>query len=317
MSEQKGKKIVVFGSIVQDLISYTERFPRPGESVRGDSFQLGAGGKGANQAVAAARLGVDVSIIAMVGDDIFGESNIKSLRDQGVDVSSIGVSTKTHTATATITVTREAENSIVVTLGANMELVSDVADSHETTIADASIIVCQGEIPEIANRRAFEIAKKHGVTTFLNPAPGDPKMDKSILELTDILCTNENEAEFLTGISPDTPENGEKAILRMLEMGPKHAIITLGPKGCLLASKGHQPKLIPGKHVEAVDTTGAGDCFCGSLAALLLKGVAIDESTRIAANLASLSVTRKGTQSSYWRLDEIRRHHPNLLPSTF
>ncbi|CAA91318.2 Ribokinase [Caenorhabditis elegans] len=311
----ENQKIVVFGSIVQDLVSYTDSFPRPGESVRGHNFKLGSGGKGANQAVAAARLGINVSMIGMVGEDMFGDSNIKDLSSNGVDTSCVGRTKKTHTATATITVNKEGENNIVVTLGANLEMSPEIADANSSKIAGSKMVICQGEIDEKGNRRAFEIARSHGVTTFLNPAPGDPNMDKTILELVDIICTNENEAEFITGIAQNNVKDAEKAARAMLKMGPQHAIITLGGKGVLLASKGvddveHTAVI----KVDAVDTTGAGDCFCGSLAAHLVAGHPISASIRSAANLAALSVTRHGTQSSYWKLDEIRQQYPEFLP---
>ncbi|CAI2345637.1 unnamed protein product [Caenorhabditis sp. 36 PRJEB53466] len=315
MAGQNQQRIVIFGSIVQDLVSYTDRFPRPGESVRGNLFKAGSGGKGANQAVAAARLGANVAMIGMVGEDMFGDSNIKDLSANGVDTSCVGRSKNTHTATATITVNKEAENNIVVTLGANLELCPAVADANIPLIAASRMVICQGEIDEIGNRRAFEIAREHGVTTFLNPAPGDANMDKSILSLVDIICTNENEAEFITGIAQNSVEDAEKAARAMLEMGPQHAIVTLGSKGVLLATKGIEriERIAVGK-VEAVDTTGAGDCFCGSLAALLVAGHPISVSVRSAANLATLSVTRQGTQASYWKIEEIRSKHPNSLP---
>lgn len=311
----ESQRIVVFGSIVQDLVSYTDRFPRPGESVRGNTFKSGSGGKGANQAVAAARLGAHVTMIGMVGEDMFGDSNIKDLKENGVDTNGIGRTNKTHTATALITVNNEAENSIVVTLGANMEMSPKIAENSSSIIENSKMVMCQGEIDEKGNRKAFEIARKKGVTTFLNPAPGDANMDKTILDLVDVICTNENEAEFITGIPQNNVEDAKKAARAMVEMGPKHAIITLGSKGVLLASKGVENiDHIEVKKVEAIDTTGAGDCFCGTLAAHLVAGHSMSSSIRSAANIASLSVTRHGTQASYWKIDEIQKKHPEFLP---
>ncbi|VDL76974.1 unnamed protein product [Nippostrongylus brasiliensis] len=154
------RKIVIFGSVVQDLISYTDVFPRPGESVRGNSFLMGSGGKGANQAVAAARLGADVQLIARVGNDTFGRSNIEDLRQSGVDVSQMEQSDTSHTGTATITVNAQGENCIVVTLGANMELDEESAERHEETISNAAMVMTQAEVSRKGNRRVFEIAKK-------------------------------------------------------------------------------------------------------------------------------------------------------------
>ncbi|GMT16188.1 hypothetical protein PFISCL1PPCAC_7485, partial [Pristionchus fissidentatus] len=308
---QEKKKIVVFGSIVHDLISYTSRFPRPGESIRGKSFQQGPGGKGANQAVAAALLGADVTMIGKVGDDIFADFNIASMKKAGVDASAVQRIAGSTTGTATITVAEDAggENSIVVTLGANMEMSTETAEKAENVIASAGILLCQAEIPDAATKKALEIARKHGVTTFLNPAPGDANLDKSMLAFVDIICTNENEAEFITGISAPNHVEAEKAAREMIARGPKIAIVTLGPQGCLLAktlpSNEITVDVLPGEVVSAVDTTGAGDCFCGSLVAFLASGISLKESARRANKIASLSVTKKGTQSSYASRSEL------------
>ncbi|XGW10478.1 hypothetical protein V3C99_012176 [Haemonchus contortus] len=313
MSEPK--KIVVFGSIVQDLVSYTKSFPRPGESVRGDSFQMGSGGKGANQAVAASRLGASVQLIGRVGNDTFGESNIDNLRKAGVDISQVEKSDSSHTATATITVNAHGENTIVVTLGANLELDDECAERHEKAISNAAIVMAQAEVSRKGNKRAFELARKHGVMTFFNPAPGVPDTDMSMVALSDIICTNENEAEFITNIPQNTMEDAEKAAAQMITMGPKHAIVTLGAKGVVLASKGKQEvERIPVRKVKAVDTTGAGDCFCGSLAYFLIGGnLSMSDAIKKAAEIAALSVQRKGTQSSYWTRKEIEHELPDLL----
>ncbi|GMS86322.1 hypothetical protein PENTCL1PPCAC_8497 [Pristionchus entomophagus] len=305
---QNRKKIVVFGSIVHDLISYTSRFPRPGESIRGNSFHQGAGGKGANQAVAAALLGANVAMIGKVGDDIFADFNIASMQKAGVETSAVEKVAGSTTGTATITVSEAGgENSIVVTLGANLEMSPVTAEAAETVIASfrsAGILLCQAEIPDAATKKAFEIGKKRGVTTFLNPAPGDPHLDQSMLAFVDIICVNENEAKFITGIAAPNPAQAEKAARAMLERGPMVAIVTLGPQGCLLAERSDGSSeivvsLLPAESVTAVDTTGAGDCFCGSFVALLAAGIPLKEAARRAVMIASLSVMRKGTQSSY------------------
>ncbi|EYC05477.1 hypothetical protein Y032_0082g1605 [Ancylostoma ceylanicum] len=301
-------KIVIFGSVVQDLISYTDEFPRPGESVRGHSFKMGSGGKGANQAVAAARLG------AKVGNDLFGQSNIDDLTKSGVDTSQVEKSDSSHTATATISVNSHGENCIVVTLGANLELDDSCANRHEAAVQSASVVLIQAEVSPKGNKRIFELAKKHGVKTFFNPAPGDPNMDKSIVAITDIICTNENEAEFVTGIPQHSLDDAKKAAAQMLTMGPEHVIITLGGKGCILASKGQPVEHIPVEKVTAVDTTGAGDCFCGSLAYFIVQGkLSMREAVVRSAGIAALSVQRQGTQSSYWTREQIQREHPDLL----
>ncbi|GMS92962.1 hypothetical protein PENTCL1PPCAC_15137, partial [Pristionchus entomophagus] len=311
MAEDR-KKIVVFGSIVHDLVSYTSRFPKPGESIRGNSFRQGPGGKGANQAVAAALLGAEVAMIGKVGDDIFADFNIASMQKAGVDTSAIERLSGSTTGTATITVseTTGGENSIVVTLGANLEMSPATADARLITSRSAGILLCQAEIPDAATKRALEIARKHGVTTFLNPAPGDPNMDQSMLAFVDIICVNENEAEFITGIAAPNAAEAEKAARAMLEKGPKVAIVTLGPKGCLLAERNDRTSeiavsLLTSVAVNAVDTTGAGDCFCGSLVAFLAAGIPLAEAAGRAVKLASLSVMKKGAQSSYSSFAEL------------
>ncbi|VDL71339.1 unnamed protein product [Nippostrongylus brasiliensis] len=317
------KKIVIFGGVVQDLISYTDVFPRPGESVRGNSFLMGGGGKGANQAVAAARLGADVQLIARVGNDTFGRSNIEGLRQSGVDVSQMELSDTSHTGMSTITVNAQGENCIVMTLGANMELDEESAERHAETINNAAIVMTQAEVSRKGNRRVFEIAKKHNVMTFWNPAPGVPDTDMDMVALTDIICTNENEAretcskleaEFITGIAQNSLEDAKAAAEQMLTMGPKHAIVTMGAKGVVLASKEEATQHIPVMKVDAVDTTGAGDCFCGSLAYFLVRNeFCVRNAIQRAAGIAALSVQRKGTQTSYWSRQEIEREHPELL----
>ncbi|KIH63302.1 putative ribokinase [Ancylostoma duodenale] len=253
------------------LSSYTDEFPRPGESVRGHTFTMGSGGKGANQAVAAARLGAKVQLIARVGNDLFGKSNIDDLTNSGVDTSQVEKSDSSHTATATIFVNTHGENCIVVTLGANLELDDTSANKHEAALE---------------------------VKTFFNPAPGEPNMDTSIVALTDIICTNENEAEFVTGIAQHSLDDAKKAASQMLTMGPEHVIITLGGKGCILASKSQPIEHIPVNKVTAVDTTGK---------------LSMKEAVVRSAAIAALSVQRKGTQSSYWTREEIQREHPDLL----
>ncbi|CAJ0608537.1 unnamed protein product [Cylicocyclus nassatus] len=160
----------------------------------------------------------------------------------------------------------------------------------------------------------FELAKSHGVKTFFNPAPGDPNMDKSILPLTDIICTNESEAECITGIKQNNLDDARRAAAQMITMGPKYAIVTLGAQGCVLASQGREVEHIPAREVTAVDTTGAGDCFCGSFIYFLINAkCSVRDAMEKAANIAALSVQRKGTQASFWTRKEIGETYPELL----
>uniref|UniRef100_A0A915C5N2 Ribokinase n=2 Tax=Parascaris univalens TaxID=6257 RepID=A0A915C5N2_PARUN len=293
--------IVVFGSIVQDLISYANRFPRPGESIRGKSFEAGCGGKGANQAAQIGRLGGKVIMIGRVGNDIFGPLNIENLNKSGVITDFIERSDTAGTATATVTVTDDGENSIVVALGANMEIPPSRAEQLESVISRAKLVLCQYEIDHSTLKRTFEIAKKHNVRTFFNFAPGTSDFDKSLLKLVDILSTNENETEFLTGSRLTCIEDVVRASKSMLRFGPSIAVTTLGAKGVVVVTKAGTATHIPVPRVKAIDTTGAGDSFCGSLAYLLVArpNLPIEEQVRRASLIASVSVQRKGTQVSF------------------
>uniref|UniRef100_A0A915BD78 Ribokinase n=1 Tax=Parascaris univalens TaxID=6257 RepID=A0A915BD78_PARUN len=298
--------IVVFGSIVHDLISYTEVFPRPGESVRGLSFESGPGGKGANQAAQAARLGGNVLIIARVGNDSFGSQNINALKGQGVNIDYVEKSDTVGTATAMVTVSQHGENSIVVTLGANLELSEARAEELESVIAKAKIFLCQYEIKVDALRKALEVAKRNNVRTFFNFAPAEPTFDKSILKYVDILCTNENETEFASGMSAETVEDALKAAQSLLSFGPSAVIATLGKNGSVIATKDGILKHVETRPVKAVDTTGAGDSFCGALAYFIVTKpeLSLEEQVRRASCIAAVSVQHKGTQASYpWAKD--------------
>ncbi|KAH7719887.1 Protein F07A11.5 [Aphelenchoides avenae] len=306
------KEIVVFGSIVQDLVSYVERFPKPGESVRGKQFKLWCGGKGANQAVAAAKLGAKVTMIGRVGTDMFGDANINAMKDAGVDTSCIEKSPTASTATGSICVSADGENCIVVTLGANLELSAERAQQLESKIAGAQLLLTQSEVPQDANHEAMQIAKKHNVTTFFNPAPGRKDLDRRLVGLSDVICTNENEAEFITELSLSSLDEFKEAAKKMLELGPRIAIVTMGPKGAIIAQRkesGVTVDTVEAPKVTAVDTTGAGDSFCGSLAYFLAEEPHGDVVRQVekAVKIAAVSVQRHGPQASYPSAEELRQ----------
>ncbi|KAI6213058.1 Ribokinase [Aphelenchoides besseyi] len=248
-----------------NVFSYVERFPRPGESIRGKKFELGNGGKGANQAVASAKLGATVKMIGMV----------------------------------------RSENNIVITPGANAYLIAERARELESEIAKAEMIVCQAEVPEDANLEAFRLARKHGVKTFFNPAPGHQDMNRKILEYTDIICTNEIETECIVQSKFKSMDDFRDAAKKMLDYGPKLVIITLGDKGVLVAEQLNGD--IKVDHVES--EKGAGDCFCGSLVHLLVNFPEIKtlEAVRKASRIAALSVQKCGCQSSYPTIEEVKK----------
>uniref|UniRef100_A0A183CPB9 Ribokinase n=2 Tax=Globodera pallida TaxID=36090 RepID=A0A183CPB9_GLOPA len=253
----------------------------------------------------AARLGTRVSMVGMVGDDLFADENLRSIAQNGVDVSLVQQLAGQTTGTATITVSADGENCIVVSLGANNALGVERAHAVEQAVARARLVLCQQEIDQAGTLTLFRIAKRHGVTTFFNPAPGRADIDLTILPLCDIICTNENEAEFLTHLPMDTVEQAKLAALRILELGPRVAIVTLGPKGAIVAQRGTNnghvnigEVLAP--KVTAVDTTGAGDCFCGALAHFLVaqpSAELLEDHVRRAVQIAALSVQKKGAQA--------------------
>ncbi|VDK75410.1 unnamed protein product [Onchocerca ochengi] len=303
--------IVVHGSIIQDLVSYTDHFPRPGETIKG-TFALSSGGKGANQAAQAALLGATVCMIGRVGNDVFGASNVDNLRSFGVNTEHVDVSDSAKTGCATIIVTKEGENSIVIAPGANLETSPSRIDELEKVIASTKLVLCQNETAYESVKRIFELARKHNVQTFLNFAPVEETFGKNILKLTDILCANEIEAEYLANQHIESIEDAQKAAKKLLEAGPLIVILTLGEKGAIYDSKHGDSGHITVPRVEVVETTGAGDSFCGAFAYFHVKRPELElkEQIRRAAYISTLSVQRKGTRDSYLSPKDLS---PNLF----
>jgi ribokinase len=291
------RKIYVVGSINRDLVVYVDRLPRPGETVFGNRFQQFPGGKGANQAVAASRLGGDVHLVGNVGSDPFGKEMRDFLAGENIDTSEIAILDTASTGIALITVDSASENSIVVVSAANM--VWGTRDLVRMKMGRSDIVICQFEIPLEIIESAFERAKKMGATTILNPTPIKPATDR-ILKNVDYLVVNEVELEALSGatFNPDDPTSVYAAMEKLHERGPVAIVATLGPRGALLSgpigryeAKGHK--------VNAVDTTGAGDCFIGGFAAALAKSASVPEAIDFANKAAAISVTRRGAASSF------------------
>ncbi|KAL3993635.1 ribokinase [Acanthocheilonema viteae] len=297
--------IVVYGSIVQDLVSYTDRFPQPGETIKG-TFTTSPGGKGANQAAQAAMLGATVCMIGRVGKDVFGTSNVDNLRSFGVNTEYIDVSESGKTGCATIIVTKDGQNSIVVAPGANLECLISRIDELEEVVASAKLVLCQNETAYESVKRIFELARKHNVQTFLNYAPVEETFVKNILKLADILCVNEIETEYLTDQHIESIEDAQKTARKLLEAGPLIVILTLGAKGVTYASKQGDFGYITVPTVKVVETTGAGDSFCGAFAYFLVKRPELElkEQIRRAAYISTFSVQQKGTRDSFlWPKD--------------
>jgi len=298
-------KIVVVGSSNTDMIIKVPRIPRPGETILGGTFSTAAGGKGANQAVAAARAGGDVTFIARVGDDMFGEQARRGFEADQIDVKYVKIDKTEPSGVALIFVDETGENSIAVASGANVSLSPEDVNEAAEVIKQADILLMQLETPLETVRRAAEIAKQSGVKVILNPAPACP-LDDALLATLTIITPNESEAELLTGIPVNDVPDAEKAAIALLDRGLEVVTVTLGSKGALLKTR-ELTTIVPGFKVKAVDATAAGDVFNGSLAVAIAEGKSLEESVRFANAAAALSVTKLGAQPSAPKREEIER----------
>ena len=296
--------VVVFGSVNRDLVVTTKHLPIPGETVSGLDFQEFPGGKGANQAVAAARMGAKTALIGALGIDANGAAMRSFLDGEGIDLSALSSLPDIPTGVALITVDAQAENSIVVVPGANARV--DAAMLPKTLLRDGDCLLAQFEVPLEATASVFRMARAAGAFTMLNPAPMQP-VSEGLLALTDFLVLNETELAALTGAGAIADAAAAGAAIRTLHArGNAHltVIATLGPEGCLALGPSGQVR-IAGERVTAIDTTGAGDCFTGTLAAGLAQAMPFDQALARANHAAAISVTRRGAASSMPYLREI------------
>jgi len=298
-------KIVVVGSSNTDMVIKAAHLPGPGETVLGGQFLMNPGGKGANQAVAAARLGGDVVFVAKVGDDIFGQEAVQGFKNVGINTDYIVVDPDNPSGVATITVDEKGENCIAVASGANSTLSPADVDSAVQQIEAASVLLMQLETPVQTVEYAASLGKKAGKTVILNPAPAQPLSDGQ-LALLNVITPNETEAEILTGIKVETEHNAEEAARVLRDKGVGVVIITLGSRGAFVLSESFLG-LVPAPKVKPVDTTAAGDTFNGALAVGLADGQAIKDAVVFANKAAAISVTRLGAQASTPTLNEMER----------
>ncbi|HYO89553.1 MAG TPA: ribokinase [Candidatus Limnocylindrales bacterium] len=292
-------RIVVLGSFNADLVSYMARLPGEGETVMGDRFVTGPGGKGSNQAVAAARLGAEVTFIARVGRDSLAEIGLSLWQAEDIDRRFVGRDADAPTGVATIFVDREGHNVIVVTSGANAALRPAHVDAAEHAIAAADVLLTQLESPLDTVTYALKLARKHRVSTILNPAPAQ-RLDSSVLQYVDLLTPNEHELSIVAG-EPDA----ESAARAVFAEGVNTLVTTLGRQGASWTKKDGSSAVVPAYSVRSVDTVGAGDAFNGALAVALAEDKALPEAIAFANAAAAVSVTRAGAAASMGRRAEV------------
>ena len=299
------KQIIVVGSSNTDMIIKLDHIPRPGETILGGEFVTAAGGKGANQAVAAARAGGKVTFVARVGRDMFGDQAIAGFVKEKINTDHVSRDKSRPSGVALIFVAKDGENSIAVAGGANNGLSATDVKKAKANIADAGMLIMQLETPLEAVQAAADLAAKAGVRVILNPAPARVLPDE-LLKKISIITPNETEAELLTGINVDSDQAAAQAADKLLARGVKTVIITLGSRGAFVVGDGVK-KLVPGFKVKAVDTTAAGDTFNGALAVALVEGQTLTNAVRFANAAAALSVTRLGAQTSVPTRKEIEK----------
>jgi len=292
-------KIAVIGSTMMDLTVYADVLPAAGETRFGESFTTGFGGKGANQAVMAARTGATVTMITGIGNDGFGDESLQNFKNAQMDTSSV-LRLDTHTGVAHIWVDGQGQNRISIVPGANFKLTPQDAIDEVKKLKNVSVLIAQCEIPQEVTLAAFRTAQELGITTILNPAPYQPLTD-DLIDLTDWLIPNEIEFAELDKAhrAPDTDE----IIASLREKG--RTIVTLGSEGAALVTTDGRVKRFSAKKVSATDTTGAGDCFIGAFAAAIAAGAGEESAVQFGIDCATKSVTRKGAQSSYPKIEEI------------
>ena len=291
-----GKKILIVGSSNTDMVIKTQNFPAPGETILGGRFLMNAGGKGANQAVAAARLGGLVTFVGKIGDDIFGKQAVQQLEDEGINVDFVAVDLENPSGVALITVDRKGENSIVVAQGSNGTLSAADFDKAMAMLNESEFVLMQLEIPIPTVEHIARIAVTKQKKVVLNPAPA-AKLSDELLKNLYIITPNETEAELLTGIKVTDEQSALKSATFLHQKGIEIVIITMGSAGAFLLANGNA-EIIGAPKVEAVDTTAAGDTFNGALVVALSEGQTIQESIAFANKAAAISVTRIGAQSS-------------------
>ena len=295
MSKSK-PKVVVVGSFMMDLVVKAERRPRKGETLIGDEFGMFIGGKGTNQAIAAARLGAQVHMVGRLGTDLFGDMFISALDKDGINTQFIARDPEVGTGVGTPVIDAQGDNSIIIIPRANMRLSIEDVNKAEEAISEADVLLLQLEVPIPSSQRAAEIARVGGATVILNPAPARELPD-DFLRYIDIITPNETETEMLTGVEVTDQSGAERAAKNLLDKGMSAVVLTLGERGALLLTQ-ETTKAIPAYKVEVVDTTAAGDAFCGALATTIAKDEPLEQAVASANAAGAIAVTIMGAEPS-------------------
>ncbi len=297
------KKILVIGSSNTDMTVKGSKIPSPGETVLGGTFCMGQGGKGANQAVAAKRLGGDVEFVCKVGKDVFGEESLKGYAREGIDISHV-LRSDEASGVALIMVDAKGENVISVAAGANGDFTVEDIEGLAPVIRSADYLILQLEIPVPSVVRAAQIAHEAGIYVILNPAPA-AKLPAELLRSVSLIVPNKTESETLTGVHIEDEASARKAAVSFRKMGIADTVITLGSKGALVC-EGGRFTLVPARKVEAVDTTAAGDTFCGALCVALSEGKSLLEAVGFATLASSFTIRKVGAQNSIPHINDLR-----------
>jgi ribokinase len=298
MTMNRKPRIAVIGSNNVDLVTYVTRMPVRGETVEAPSFEMGHGGKGANQAIAAAKLGAVVAMVTKVGDDVFADMTIKNFAAFGVDTTHVGRVKGRSSGVATIMVEPSGENCILIVKGANAEISPADVERAAEDLKRCDLILLQLEAPLETVYAAIAFGKRHGVKTLLNPAPATAELDPGKISEASFLVPNETELAILTGMLVETEDQIAKAALSLIAKGIETVIVTMGARGALLATAAQVRRIAPVR-VTPVDTTGAGDAFVGAFARYFAAGLGLEAALDRAVRYAADSVTRRGTQKAY------------------
>ncbi|KAA3523623.1 ribokinase [Agrobacterium tumefaciens] len=297
------KKIGVVGSNMVDLITYVNRMPGPGETLEAPAFEMGCGGKGANQAVAAARLGADVMMVTRVGDDVFADNTIRNLESFGVDTRHVVKVAGKSSGVAPIFVEQSGENSILIVKGANADLLPAEVDKAAADLKQCGLILMQMEVPVETVYHTIELAAQNGIETILNPAPAAANLDPERIRQVTFLVPNESELALLSGLPTETDEAIITAARSLIARGIRTVIVTLGGRGARMITSDEIVNIEPVK-VTPKDTTGAGDAFIGSFARFYAETGEVVSSLKKASLYAAHSITRPGTQKAYASIEE-------------